>query len=389
MKNPSPAGKVKKGSPALSQLIINTYHLLYGYELEDIGKSHIVVENGVIKEINHGFRRDADYTVGAVLPLPVNAHTHLNDYRVPEHCIGYNLSTYAGSKGVKHPLIQLIKNPILPKELAYVMAQYSIVVDYQEHFWRCNEFREELSGYGVKYIGLSRPTRYDLEEIGYVLKNCDGIGISNPLKLPSWVVIEYAQISNDKIVSAHVSETKTMEEHGSLHYLLNYRVKPPHIVHGVYLEDWEYKLLADEDIVLVVNPRSNLWFTGKLPRIDKALKYGVKVAVGTDNAGCFHPDVWVDTLLLETIYKDIDPKIFLEMTIINGYYAVKQKPLIIREGEKAYFMGVDLGIANDRSGNIYGSIINRVIWSPYKIFVKENNLYIHTVKYHFKRLNGA
>lgn len=376
MKSPSPVRMVKKGSPALSRIVVNAYHLLYGYELEDIGRSHIVVVDGVIKEINQGFSEDADYTTGVVLPLPVNAHVHLNDYRVPEHCIGYSLGAYVGSKGIKHPLIQLVKDPILPDELIDIIVQYGIIIDYQEHFWRCKEFKKEMSKYGVEYIGLSRPKLHDRTGLEEVLMNCDGIGISNPLRLPSWIAYELSYISYGRIVSAHVSETQSMERHGSLHYLLNYRVKLPHIVHGVYLEDWEYRVLAEEDIVLVVNPRSNLWFTGKMPRINRALEHGVKIAIGTDNAGCFHPDVWADTLLLYMIYSNLDPRIILEMVTINGYLAARREPYVVEEGREAYFMGADLGIANHRTGNIYGSIINRIMWSPNILIVKGGNVFI-------------
>ncbi len=375
MKNPSPVGAVKRGSPP-SPLSINTYHLLYSVELEDLGRSHVIIDNGVITEIGSGWVNNPAYTVGVILPLPVNAHIHLNDYRIPEHHIGYDLGGYAGSKGLKHALIQLFKKPLLPTELLQTLIQYSIVIDFQEHSWICRRYGELLSSYGIEYIGLSRPRSWDLNEIEDVMRQCSGIGISNPTRIPPSIAPYLGNHSLKKLFAAHVSETKHMEDVGSLHYLLNYHIRLAHVVHGVFFEEWEYKLLGELGIPLVVNPRSNLWFTGRLPRIDHAIKHGVVLAMGTDNAGCFHPDIWVEAQILYTYNKWLEPRKILEMIVINGYKAVGKEPYIVEEDRKAYFLGADLGVANYRSGNIYASIINRITWSPQLIVFKDKKVFI-------------
>ncbi len=372
---PSPARYVKRGSPTLN-LTINVHHLLYGEDLEDLGRSHIIVENGTIKEIGQGWRNDPDFIGGVALPLPSNAHVHLNDYRALDRYYGLSLAEYVGSKGLKHPLIRLYKEPLLTEELLNVLIQYRVIVDYQELFLLCREYQEILGKYGILYYGLSRPSSWhDENELFNVIMLCSGVGISNPSRIPSTALPLLAQISLSKIVSAHVSETKYMEETGGLHYLINSRIKLKHIVHGVYLEDWELKFLADNDIALVITPRSNIWFLNKLPNVLKALEYGVVLALGTDNAGCFHPDVWLDAYYLHSLLK-IEPKKVLEMILINGYKAIGEKPVYIYEGEKAFFMIADLGLANERSGNIYLSLINRILWSKQKLIIKYDRMYL-------------
>ena len=369
---------MKRGSPTLN-LSINVYHVLYGEKLADLGKANIIVENGVIKEIREGWSLNPDLVGGVALPLPVNAHVHLNDYRIPEHCYGLTLEQYVGSKGLKLPLIRLYKEPLLSSELIDTLIQYRLVVDYQEIPSLCSNYMEVLRRYDIEYIGLSRPMLWDEDEIYDVVRKCSGLGIANPTRVPSHAMPTVSRISYKHVVSAHVSETKHMEERGGLHYLLSNRVRLRHVVHGTFLEDWELKLLADNDIVLIVNPRSNLWFTGKLPNLRKALEYGVKIALGTDNAGCFHPDIWIEGYLLTKLLK-INPRKVLEMVLLNGYYAVGEKPFYLREDEKAYFMIVDLGLANERSKNIYFSILSRILWSREKIIVKYDRVYYLTTK---------
>ncbi len=373
MRNPSPGGSVKKGSPAPS-LRINLHHLLRGEELEDIGRSHIIIENGCIAEIGQGWFSDADITGGVAVPLPVNAHVHLNDYRAPDHYIGYSIGNYVGHKGLKHALITLYKEPLVAKELEPLLAMYGLIIDYQEHHWLCNNFRKILSEYNTSYIGLSRPKSWD-DRLEDICVDCGGLGISNPTRVPPWALGEIASLSRRYIVSAHISETPKMEKTGGLHYLLSAGVRLKQAVHGTFLEEWEIKLLAEHGISLVVNPRSNVWFTGRLPPIRQALENEVVVALGTDNAGCFHPDIWVEAEFLFNYFPDIDPKLVVEIATLNGYKSIGMEPYTIDEGKEAFLLIADLGIANERSGNIYASIIRRITWSNQIIVLKKNKIY--------------
>lgn len=310
------------------------------------------------------------------MPLPVNAHVHLNDYRAPDHHYGYSLSDYAGSRGIKHSLIKLYREPLLTGELLGALIQYRHVVDYQELSELCSEYASALEQSEVEYVSLSRPSSWSSEdELSEVLRKCRGIGVPSPSQVPPWTLEELGRISRNFIVSAHVSETKRMEETGSLHYLLNYGVRLKHVVHGVFLENWELKLLSEMDIPLVVTPRSNLWFLDRLPDVKGAMERGVTVAIGTDNAGCFHPDVWIEAHILAYSLK-ISPRDLLRMVLLNGYRAIGERPSYVEEGESAYFAVIDLGLANERSRFPELSIVNRVLWSPRKVIVKFNKVYV-------------
>jgi len=361
-------------------LKVNVHHLLYGEELEDLGRTSFMIEDGYIVEIKNGWYNDADVNGGVAIPLPVNAHVHLNDYRVLEHYYGLTLEQYVGFKGLKHSLITLYKDPLIPRELLDVLVQYGLIIDYQEIVENCRVYSEVFKAINVKYYGLHeyygllKAGVWDVDVLEQIVSKCNGLAIGNPLRIPPYIIHYLSDLSRKTIVSAHVSETKYMAERGDLHYMLANRINLKHVVHGVFLEDWEFKILADNDIILVVNPRSNIWFTGRVANVVKALEHGVKIAIGTDNAGVFHPDVWIEAHLLEN-YLKINPKTILEMLFVNGYHAVGEKPYFITEGDRANVMIVDLGLANERSGNIYLSLINRLPWSRSRIIIKHDKVF--------------
>ncbi len=379
MKIPSPVGEVKKGSPAPSRYVINTHHLLLGDELEDAGRSSIVVEDGFIVDIMDKWVSNSDFVFDAVLPLPVNTHVHLSDLRIPEACIGLDLSGYVGRKGLKHPLIRLYREPLLtPISLDKLSILYS-VGDYQELPDTCSTYRSSLESIDTIYIGLSRPLDWrstGMDELLSIASNCGGIGVSNPTIVPSWVLDPLARVSRLYTVSAHVSETRKMERVGGLHYLLDHGVRLKHVVHGVFLEDWELRRLADEDIILVINPRSNLWFTGRIANVEKLLIYGGEFAFGTDNAGCFSLDVMVEADLFYSLKPQISPKLIVKGLTINGASALGLQPKTIELGREAYMLGVELGLPSGRTWNIYASIVKRAPYSPDMVVFKKDSIYI-------------
>lgn len=273
-------------------------------------------------------------------------------------------------------MIKLYREPLVTSELINTLLQYSTIIDYQELPDLCTEYSNALSKHNIRYISLSRPYMWNsINELYSVLEKCSGLGISNPTHIPQWLLREISSISRRYIVSSHISETEYMEKTGGLHYLLSNGVVLKHIVHGVYLEDWEYNLLSELDIPLVVTPRSNLWFINKLPNIQRAIEKNITIALGTDNAGCFHPDIWIESYILAYLLKIPISKV-LEITLLNGYRAIYEKPFVIEERGKAYFMVVDLGLANTRSSFPQFSVINRILWSRRKIIVKYNKLYV-------------
>jgi len=342
-------------------LIINLDKILVGENLDVIEHAYIQIEDGIITDIEQTWSPDGLNIGGIALPLAVNAHVHLNDYVAPESCIGYDLASFVGSKGIKLPITRLLRHKFVDNPLAKSISIYYALADFQEHKDYCRENKELIERNGPRYLGLSRPFNpLDTAEYDDAARICGGIGISNPLRIPPYVMEKISRLSLMYPVSAHVSETRRMEERGSLQYLLNYRVRLISVVHGIFLKKWELRQLAEENIPLVVCPRSNLWFIGRTADIATALKEGVTIALGTDNAGCFHPDIFAEMELLFTIYRgNIDTREIVKMAFTNGYKALGTSPRFIDVRQPADMLILREPRLARYSWNVYGTIIRR------------------------------
>jgi 5-methylthioadenosine/S-adenosylhomocysteine deaminase len=92
----------------------------------------------------------------------------------------------------------------------------------------------------------------------------------------------------------HVAETKievemSLESRGTRHieWLAEIGVLGPHmqLVHSVWLDDSEIKLIADHGAVVVHCPVSNMYLASGVARVPDMLKQGITVALGTDGPG--------------------------------------------------------------------------------------------------------
>ncbi len=359
----------EEGISGPEPLIINFGYLVYGEDYDVLEKVHIVVEDGFVKEVGRGWCSDGlNYTDSIALPGILNTHIHFLDSVAPDACVGYDLSGYVGSKGLKHSIIRLYgdldRYRCLFRE---VIGIYNGVGDFLEINTLCSFFKELAHEYHVIYRPLSRPTSYSDEyKVEKVAEACGGLGISNPLKLPPWILDTIARLSRRVVVAAHIGETKTMHRHGALEYLVSAGVKLAHVIHGIYMDPWEYELLAENDTVLVSCPSSNLWFTGRLPDLWSAWEKDVVITVGTDNTGCFKPDIWREINIIYSLLNSrnpyIEPREVLSKIIYGSIKALRINniPWYIREGVRAniYIMDAEKTYIN-RSWNKIASIMKR------------------------------
>ncbi len=385
MKIPSPSRlRGEEGISGPEPLTLNLGWLLYGEELDILERVHVIIENGKIAYIGNGWS-ETGLTIedGVAIPYPLNMHTHILDSIAPEACSNYSLPGYAGSKGLKHAIIRLGKKDLL-KSMEWVINKTmyaSGIVDYTEDYDFCSYLEQAFSKKGLAYYGLSRPKQNTPEDYLKAARKCHGIGIANPLKLYPWEKEVLSKISREKIVSAHISETKNMARKGDLYYLTSHGVKPAHIVHGTFLDRRDLKYLVDENIVLIVCPRSNLLFTGKLPPTGEAYEIGVDIAVGTDNIGCIEPDIWreLEIAFMQVISRNraIRSKEFFASFIGASYKALKEKPLFINENSPARILIIDgKQIGFNRSFDKVATLIKRVAIKDYILSVTAKTIQV-------------
>ena len=264
------------------------------------------------------------------LPPLANLHTHMLDYALLE--VGWELdidSLVGEPYGLKYVLLQKLSRKVLRD--AIVSARK---LNWAEGIGIIAEFRElGLGGLVVDtelrvrgHIVLAMPSsRNSVElaaEVGELIKLSDGVGISSPLYFSrddlKLLIRTFKKAG--KYAVAHVAETQETYSEGDLQHLLSADVVDA-VVHGTYLKREDLDLLSDLGIALILCPRSNMWFSGRLPLLNDIYESGVVVGLGTDNAGWIKPDLWRDMELVLTqlrSYGIFDPRWVLKAGTVSA-----------------------------------------------------------------------
>ncbi|MEM2579113.1 MAG: amidohydrolase family protein, partial [Desulfurococcaceae archaeon] len=386
MRSPSPVRGGEEGISGTEPLIINLGYLMYGKELDILEKVHVVVERGFVKEVSEGWVRGGiDYRNSIALPNMANSHIHLLDSLIQEACVGYDLATYVGSKGVKNPLVKLnFREASLRDVIAEDFWFYSAIGDFIELPELCRKVRELMNERGIEYVSMACPMRVsEPDELIRIAEACGGVGVVNPTNphyLPTWALDTLSKISRDHVVAAHIGETERMMTIGGLEYLVYSGVRLRHVVHGVYLSEVDLVVLSENNITLVSCPSSNIWFTGRLPELHRAWLKGVSIAPGTDNAGCFKPDVWREAnIIYSLIYSRlpyVSARELIRVLISSSLRALGlETPWFIEEGAKAFFTIMNakpLGLAH--SWDKHAAILKRATSDLIEAVVKAESL---------------
>jgi cytosine/adenosine deaminase-related metal-dependent hydrolase len=272
---------------------------------------HLGFEDGVILEVGKGPKKGA-IAKGLIIPSMFDAHTHLGDSFLRTRLRKFKgersvPALFAPPAGFKHRELQRASQKEVAggirRSLGEMMRTGSRgFCDFREGGLRGLEPLEAalrakpLRGLEpleaarkhspLKGIVLGRPARleYDKEEVDGLLARCDGIGVS---AVSDWEYPELQKLAahargNGKLFGIHASEV--VRE--SIDAVLD--LKPSFIVHLVKAEEFDYERVASEGVPVVVCPQANAFF-GLRPRPDVMARFGITVALGTDNAMISRP----------------------------------------------------------------------------------------------------
>ena len=152
---------------------------------------------------------------------------------------------------------------------------------------------------------------------------------------PAWKQVMNLAAAHDLALHIHLSETKTEQDN----CIATYKTTPAQVfnthglfefpclaAHGVWVTDDDIELLAEKGIHIAHNPMSNLKLASGLAPVDKMLKSGVNVALGTDgmaanNSHDLFEEIKMTSLLQK--YATCDPtaapaQAVLEMATLGG-----------------------------------------------------------------------
>jgi len=264
------------------------------------------------------------------LPPLANLHTHMLDYALLETGWELDIDSLVGEPhGLKYVLLRKLSKEVLRKAVIDArMLNWThgvgIIAEFRELGLKGLAVDAELRVYG--HVILAMPSSHSsvklAAEIRELTRLSDGVGVSSPLYFSrndlKLLIKTFKEAG--KYAVAHVAETLETYSEGDLQHLLSADVVDA-VVHGTYLKREDLDTLRDLSIALILCPRSNMWFSGRLPPLNDIYESGIAVGLGTDNAGWIKPDLWRDMELVLTqlrSYGIFDPKWVLKAGTVSA-----------------------------------------------------------------------
>ncbi|MEL9969392.1 MAG: amidohydrolase family protein [Metallosphaera sp.] len=293
--------------------IINVEYALLGEDLEIVNKVHLEIEDGVIQHIGKGWISGGEtYNRSILLPGLVNAHVHSFDGVSPEYGINLPIKEAVGDpRSEKYRILRSFsERKLFSSTLEFLKRSLSIgvltVVDFNElDLFGAQIAHKIKKNSPVHYISLGRLDGDFSDERLLALKELvDGYGVSS-ISLGQDLLKKIKNVFMDRLVAIHISETLNQNLVSDVDVAIS-TLKPKILIHGTHLTKDEIRLIADAKLNLVICPRSNLWFSVGIPNIPEMIKAGVKLLIGTDNAGITDHNLWkeMEVSLLLSRLKD-------------------------------------------------------------------------------------
>ncbi|UCD91916.1 MAG: amidohydrolase family protein [Methanobacteriota archaeon] len=300
-----------------------------------------------IKDIT-GQRSKEALAEGLVLPLFVNAHTHIGDSFIKEELEGSMEEIMAPPNGLKH---RLLENATDDKILGGMRESIermndsgiSHFIDFREGGLRGASllFRAALD-YSVTPIVFGRPSgmEYDKKEVESLLRSVDGLGISS--------ISDYEMSVLEKLRRDAESSGKGFAFHASeriredIDAILD--LNPDFLVHMLEATDADLERCSDAGVPIVVCPRANAFF-GKAPRLGTMLDKGVTLMLGTDNAMLSSPSIFEEMRFIRQMSEQIEKLTsgsILRMALKSRKTLNGQSALSLQIGQPSEFLVLEL-----------------------------------------------
>jgi len=387
-------------------LLIKNASMLYSSDLEFIQSGYAIIENGIFTKIGSGsIEHDDAYDAEGLLMIPglINAHTHIAD------SIAKDIASDQSFNERVHP-VHGIKRSILssskPEHVSTYMqaAALSMVkkgittfADFREGAMNgVTLLKNALNDVDVRCLGLGRIEYYfdvgsaksnaDLPEdvkqtAELVLQACDGFGVSGANEYSDSALQYFARTarSHNKILGIHAAEAQescrySMENFGTSEVCrIITHMMPDFVVHMTNASDDDIKLVASNNIGVVVCPRANGVLGVGVPRIASMLKHNCTLAIGTDNVMLNSPDLFRELDYVWKVCRTVEHEFvgareLLKMVTVNAAKILKLDKLgYIAENMIADAVFIDThSLDLEPMHDPYTSIVHRVSESSIK-----------------------
>ncbi len=251
---------------------------------------YVLTEGGIIKEISEGKCPEPSLYKGVIMPPLVNGHSHCADYgmSVPKNI---DLDKLVGPGGMKHRYLSKVSKETLSENMKkYSELSYSngigTFIDFREGGAEGSRILRKAVPEMPFILGRPVSDEFDSNEIDDILEIADGIGLSGMDDLPYSYIESIADYVNSKgrMFAIHASEGRRDDIDKVI------ALSPSFVVHMSSAEKRDLTRCADEDIPIVVCPRSNEYF-GLTPPLALMEDCGNETILGTDNGMICSPDL--------------------------------------------------------------------------------------------------
>lgn len=380
--------------------------MLYGKGLEFIRSGYAVIENEIFTKIGNGsIEYDDAYDAEGLLMIPglINAHTHIADSIAKDIAADQSFNERINPVyGIKRSILSSSKQEHLSTymqtaALSMVRKGITTFADFREGaIDGVTLLKEAIKDLGVRYLGLGRVEHYfdadsaknnaELPEDAKrtaesVLKACDGFGISGANEYSDSALEYFARIarSHNKLLGIHAAEAQESGKYSMQNFgksevdRIVQHMKPDFVVHMTNASDDDIKLVASNNIGVVVCPRANGVLGVGVPRVATMLKHNCKLAIGTDNVMINSPDLFRELDYLWKVCRAVEREFvsareLLKMVTVNAAEILKLDKLgFIAENMIADAVFIDAhSLDLEPMHDPYASIVHRVNESSVK-----------------------
>jgi len=287
-----------------------------------------------IREYGEGKPPSLPLADGWIIPPFVNAHTHIGDtfVRKKYRNLPHNIEQLvAPPHGLKHKALEQASDRLIISGM-----RSSIEHMIHEGTGSCWDFREggiqgqELlmkaqKQYPLNIVIFGRPAAlcYDEEELEQLLPLVHGIGISS---VSDWDIDQLSNLAHyihkkKKLFALHASE-RIREDIETILAL-----QPTFIVHMTQGTSKDFKCIHDNNIPIVVCPRSNHFFGLQSP-LKLMKQHQVSLLIGTDNAMLHPPSLIEEMRFIMRHWSCFSEQDLLQMVTYSGRKALNPEAVI-------------------------------------------------------------
>lgn len=304
-------------------------HAFLGEELREAAVD-IHIENGIITAIEENKKAPQRW----IFPALFNAHTHLGD-TVAMDCgvTGDIVSLVTPPHGLKHRLLAQATRTDL---VAGMRASMQDMIAGGTS--GCADFREggKEGVTALQEAARSLPFRPLIFGRDGGEQIADGLGISSTRDVKGTDRLVAAAKKAGKKIAFHAGERDADDVDTALAY------EPDLIIHATHATKKQLRFCADQEIPIVVCPRSN-WVLGvtssdKHPPLSLMGEMGCTVYFGTDNVMFVPPDLLSELAFVSVVYKQ-HPKSLLHAAVAGS--VLTGSPFFIQAGAQANLFVID------------------------------------------------